>query len=117
MVNLMSEVPLELHVGDKKAISQLFLKQTRIDVLPLTDYAAWVTMAYVGAAPHIIRGCKVDASGFAVYEMQGDELTQEGTVEVYFTAVLHTPSAAGGGSNDFRFSGAIKRILVRRAPQ
>jgi hypothetical protein len=55
----------------------------------LTGRAAWVTFWYPGAAPHIIRACKVDgANGFAIYFPQGDEFSTVGDILMQPTAEM-----------------------------
>jgi hypothetical protein len=90
MANLMPEVSLEMRVGATgKRLSHQFAKATRLEAQPLTGYAGWATFAYVGEDPHVVRACLIDeVNGLAIYELQGDELTKVGDLEMYFTVQL-----------------------------
>ncbi len=118
MANLMPETVLELHVGDKKRLSYQFLKASRVEVQPLTGHAAWATFAYVGVAPHVERAALVDeANGIVIYDMLGDELPTDGTVELYYTVCPPDWYVAGAAARSYiRTSTPIIKIVVRRRP-
>jgi len=94
----------------------LFLQQDGRSVLDLTGYCGWVSFAYPGAAPHIVRAAQMDAvNGIVRYFPQGDEFTTVGDILFQATAML-VDAPAGVDRAFFEVSHPLIRRRVVSKP-
>jgi hypothetical protein len=93
----------------------LFLQQDGQTVRDLTGYCGWVSFAYPGSAPHVVRAGQVDAAnGIIRYFPQGDEFPTVGDILFQATAML--VDAAGTDRAWFEVSHPLIRRRVVTKP-
>jgi len=104
MPNLMPEVVKEVHVGDVRPLSFVFLKPNRVEPWSLVGYGAGISFWYGDLPPHIERAASVDGpTGVVTYELLGDEFTTEGDIFAQFEVIVP----------DWYVNGAVGRSFVR----